>query len=166
MSDAFWSSPKVEPKRANKWVLYINEIPTWIVKKVGKPGYAVTEATHKYLNHTFYYPGRVEWQEIALTLVDPVDPDASEQMIKKLRTSGYIFPTNSEQTQTISKVKAVEVLGSPRIVQIDPDGQIVEEWTLYNAWVKSVKFGELDYEQDNLTNIEITLRYDWANLTN
>ena len=28
------------------------------------------------LNHKFYYPGRLEWQTIDVTLVDPVSPDA------------------------------------------------------------------------------------------
>ena len=31
--------------------------------------------------------------------------------------------------------------------------------------VKDVKFGELDYEGDDLTDIELTIRYDWASIT-
>ena len=40
----------------------------------------------------------------------------------------------------------------------------VEEWVLYNAWVKDVKYGELDYTSDDLTEITLTLRYDFAKL--
>jgi hypothetical protein len=29
---------------------------------------------------------------------------------------------------------------------------------------QNVKFGELDYESDELTNVELTIRYDWASL--
>ena len=39
---------------------------------------------------------------------------------------------------------------------------IVEQWVLKRAWVKSVDFGELDYTSDDLINIELTIRYDWA----
>ena len=40
----------------------------------------------------------------------------------------------------------------------------IEEWILYNAWVKEVKFGDLDYTSDDLTEITLTLRYDFAKL--
>ena len=38
----------------------------------------------------------------------------------------------------------------------------IERWTLYNPWVKDVKFGSLDYGSDDLVEIELTLRYDFA----
>ena len=39
---------------------------------------------------------------------------------------------------------------------------VIEQWELKNAWVKSVKYGELSYESDDMVNIDMTLRYDFA----
>ena len=39
---------------------------------------------------------------------------------------------------------------------------MTEEWTVKNPFVKSVKFGELAYDNDDLSEIELEIRYDWA----
>jgi hypothetical protein len=41
----------------------------------------------------------------------------------------------------------------------------MERWELYNPIVTDVSFGELNYEQDGIANITITIAYDWAKLT-
>ena len=102
-------------------------------------------------------------------------------MYNALRASGYSPPTGPNSTRTISKQKAVNALGQVRIVQLGdqfgdtadkgtPTGpaglnqEFVEEWILYNAWIKEAKFGDLDYTSDELVEIELTLRYDYAKL--
>ena len=158
----FWADPKVEPKRAYRWVLNIGGIPQWLCTKVSKPGFSITESEVTYINHKFYYPGRVEWQEVSLTLADPLNPDASATMMSILDASGYKLPKTPDDTSTLSKKKSIDALGTVRISQLDPEGKAAEIWDLVNAWVKDVKFGELDYSSDEMVNIELTLRYDFA----
>jgi len=170
----FWNDTSVNvpsPKRNYRWLLFLGGIPQWICKKVTKPAMSLTEAEHTYLNHKFYYPGRVEWQTIDVTLVDPVNPDAAQTLDNMLNRSGYIPPEDQNQTMTVSKGQAVGSLGKVVIQQLGvkrvKDSQTVmpvEEWHLYNAWVKDYKFGELDYTSDDLTEITLTLRYDYAKL--
>lgn len=161
----FWTDISVEPKRSYRWIVNIGGIPQWIAKKVQKPNYNITETEHTYINHKFYYPGKVEWQPITLTLVDPIDPDASRTLQDILAASGYHFPENPNDVTTISKSGAVSSLGRVVISQLGAEGDdVVEEWLLTNAWIQSVNFGELDYESDDMTEIEITLRYDYAQL--
>ena len=177
---AFWSDTTTNvpaPKRNFRWLLYMGGIPSWLCKKVTKPSYSVTETTHEYLNHKFYYPGRLEWQTIDITLVDPVSPDAVSTINEIIKFSGYTPPESELDTLTINKSDAVAALGRVKIQQLGtrrPQGigpgefvgtnQPVEEWILYNAWVKDVKYGELDYTSDDLTEITLTLRYDFAKL--
>ena len=162
--EGFWSEAATEPKRAYRWLLMIGGIPQWMVKKVGKPSFTVSESEHVYLNHKFWYPGRVEWNTVSLTLADPVTPDAAETMMAILDAAGYKFPNSPAVAteSTISKAKAVAALGQVTIQQIDSEGTEQERWTLKNAWVKDVKFGELDYTSDDMVDVEIELRYDWA----
>ena len=61
-----------------------------------------------------------------------------------------------------SKPKATSALGAVQILQLDADGNQVETWDLKNPFIKEVKFSELDYENDELSTIDLVLRYDWA----
>ena len=164
----FWSDASEgvkDPKRQFRWVLVNNNIPVYTLKKVGKPSFTVQESTHKYINHTFYYPGRVEWNTISMTLADPVDPDLAATMADVIPTGGYTPATDENYLSTMSKSKATNALGRVEIQQLDSDGEPVETWVLWNAWIKDVKFGDLYYDGDDLPDVEIELRYDWAYLT-
>lgn len=161
----FWTDVNTEPKRKYRWIMLIGGIPQWIIKTTNKPSFNVTETPHQYINHTFYYPGRVEWQEITVTLVDPVTPDASKTLENIIRASGYNFPTDPNDVTTISKASAVGALGNVAIIQVGPEGgEEIERWELVNPWVKGVNFGDLDYSADEMVDIELTLRYDFARI--
>ena len=87
---AFWSDGTGnDPKRGFRWILLMDDIPVYTVKKVTKPAFTVQESTHQYINHTYYYPGRVEWQTVSMTLVDPVQPDAAQTFVEIVRDAGY-----------------------------------------------------------------------------
>ena len=78
---------------------------------------------------------------------------------------GYIIPGTNNVTDAITKKKAVDALKSFRIRQFSTDANnVVEEWELKNAFITNVDFGELSYESDDLTNVTLTVRYDWAEL--
>ena len=164
---SFWSDADAgrrDPKRQFRWILLNDNIPMYTLKKVSKPSFTVQESTHKYINHTFYYPGRVEWNTISMTLADPVSPDGAATMVDIIRSGGYSPALDQNALTTMSKSKATQALGQVHIHQLDSNGKAIEKWTLWNAWVKDVKFGDLDYDGDDLTDIEIELRYDWAYL--
>jgi hypothetical protein len=104
-----------------------------------------------------------------MTLVDPVSPDAAGTLLGILADAGYTIPANSAALdadagglKTISKQSAVESLGVITIEQIDSQGAALETWTLNGSWLKSVEFGELDYSSEDLTEITLSVRYDWA----
>jgi len=164
----FWSDTKgSDPKRQYRWVLRVASIPAFVLKKVSKPSFTVTETEHKYLNHTYYYPGRVTWNTVELVLADPVDPDIASTVANIIRNSGYNPAQSTNDITTMSKRRAVESLGNQlEISQIDSDGAEVETWKLINPWIKDVKFGDLDYEGDDMTDVTIEIRYDWAELSN
>jgi hypothetical protein len=64
--------------------------------------------------------------------------------------------------KTFSKFAGSDVLGSVTIRQIDSSGNVIDTWTLKNAWIKDINFGEGDYSSDDLVEVQIKLRYDWA----
>ena len=161
----FWNLAESQPKRQYRWVMNIGGIPQWLIKKVNKPGFSISEGVHKYINHTFYYPGRVEYDKTSVTLVDPIHPDASAIMMDILSNSGYSIPDNPNDTMTMSKARSVAALGRVAISQLDADGRIAEQFTFVNPWISMVKFGDLDYESDDILNIDLTLRYDFFKMS-
>jgi len=134
----------------------------WYAKTVTKPSFTVNAAEHKYLNHTFFYPGAVTWQDVSLTLVDPVEPDMAATLSDIIVQSGYSPPTDANDLGTMSKAKAAGALGQVIITQIDSDGNPLETWTLWNSFVTELKYGDLAYGDDELTEMSVTLKYDWA----
>ena len=134
----------------------------WYAKTAAKPSFTIASAEHKYLNHTFYYPGSVTWNTISVTMVDPVEPDMTATLSDIIVASGYSPPTDATSLGSMSKAKAAGALGKVIITQIDSDGNPLETWTLWNAFIKDVKFGDLEYGGDDLTETTVELQYDWA----
>ena len=170
---AFWAenfgqdTSLKDPKRKFRWTVQLNGLDgdnavLWWAKTVNKPSFSIAAAEHKYLNHTFYYPGSVTWNDITLTLVDPVSPDATATLSQIVANSGYNPPSTQNDLGTMSKAKAASGLGTVQITQLDGDGNPLETWTLWNAFVIDLKYGDLEYGGDDLIELSMVLKYDWA----
>jgi len=170
---AFWTTAQGrDPKRKFRFLLTIANLPEggqWFVKTSDRPSLEIASTEHKFLNHTFYYPGSVTWNEISVSLVDPVDPDMQYGLADILRGSGYYIPTNTSglnttNTTTIAKSKAATALGVVTIQMIDSDGNPTETWILNGAWISGIENSNLEYGSDDLSETTVKFRYDWATL--
>ena len=164
-----WQSPNIEPKRKFKFILTFGDIPAWVVKTSGRPQISVSAgATHNYLSHEFKFPGRVTYDDISISLVDPIDPDVASLMFQIIKDSGYVLPSdwtndNSGWKTSISKKKSIAATkGQIAIKTIDAAGNDVEKWTLHNAWVKNVNYDDVAYDSEELMTLSVTLSYDFA----
>jgi hypothetical protein len=184
---AFWGKDHTgnasinDPKRNFRFIVQIDNLNVpategasadtsvmWFAKSVTKPGFAIANTEHKYLNHTFYYPGSVTWNDVTITFVDPQNPDASSLFSRIVETAGYKVPSNAVNTgdlATISKAKMGTALGGVTVAQLDANGNRIEEWKLWNPIITDVKYGELSYGNDELVELSVTFKYDWAALT-
>lgn len=163
----FWANKDTDPKRRYRFTLNMGDIPVWTVKTANKPKANVSVVEHQYINHTFKYPGRVTWDNISLTLVDPLDPDMAFTMLQKLRKSGYDYPTSANVRGTISKKQSVDDgVEFVKINQINGEGKVIETWELKNPFIVSIDFGgALDYTSDDMNEIAVEIAYDWAEMT-
>ena len=136
----------------------------WFAKTATKPEVSFTESTHSYLNHTYYWPARTEWNEVSITFVDPVDPDLASAFIERLLESGYQYPKDANERTSISKKKAIEALGGDILIQqIDAEGNPIDTWSLKNAYIVSIDFGgALDYTSDEMNELTVEVAFDWA----
>jgi len=160
----FWSSNTIDPKRAFRWVLRLDHLPAYVIKTAAKPGFTITNVPHQFMAHTFNFPGRITWDNVEITLVDPIHPDASGKLVKILQASGYAIPGTEEAALiSFNKENATKAFGTPAIEQVDAKGKAVDRWTLHNAWIENVKFGTaLNYTTEDMVDITMSIRYDWA----
>jgi hypothetical protein len=137
----------------------------YALKKVDKPKAKVAEITHKYLNHFYYYPGRLEWESINMTIAATLKPSVDDVLYNVLLGAGYQYPASYSEDRTISKPKFNKALGDTiSIIQISSDGKPIEEWLLKKPFFTSVQFGALDYASEEIVDIQCTIRYDSAQL--
>lgn len=173
-TNGFWTTSAArDPKRGFRFRVTFDTLANlqgvaWYAKKATKPSISFSEASHNYLNHTYYWPARTEWNEVDITFVDPVEPDLCDGFTTLIEAVGYTIPRagsfDNSDFASVSKAASVANLGNIRIEQIDEDGMSLEEWTLNNGWVKELTFGDLDYSSDELTEVSMKIRYDWASV--
>jgi hypothetical protein len=185
---AFWNSAASEPKRQHRFLIYMNlgtvenaavaagttdkrgpaaatGFVPYLAKSFTKPSFEVSETEHKFLGNTYYYPGTLTWNECECVIINSVAPDGQELLLRALKTSGYVFPNeqaDGKNDGTINKEASLTALGEVKIEELNGAGEVLNIWILNNAFIKSVNFGDLDYSGDDLLNITIGMRYDWA----
>lgn len=166
----FWNNSSLEPKRGYKFQMYIpgvdgqTNIPTYLVKTAKKPTFTMSgPAEVKYVQHTFKYPGRVTWDPIDVTILDPMTPDSARILMNMLAISGYSKPESPEAALTsISKRNSNIAVGGVKLAEINADGEQVSEWMLWNPFFSGVDFGQLGYDSDDLIEYTLTIQYDYA----
>jgi len=180
---AFWNLAESEPRRAHRFLLAlpdlggtVNSYKEYLCKTVTKPSYTIGETEHKFLGNTYYYPGAVTWEAVSAQLVNAVDPDGNAILMTGLYRAGYMDPDVQAEwfgaggenapvllgPGTPNKAAARNALGNVLIRELDGTGALIGTWKLMSPWITNVKFGDLDYSSEDLLNIDISFRYDYA----
>ena len=180
---SFWQNKSLQPKRKFRYLVTFGQGGTEFqtaVKTTEKPKFEIGHTPYKFLNHQFHFPNRLVWQPINMTLVDhlgaqlDVNQSITGQLYNLITKSGYSDPrSNSIEgcKAAITKAAATTALGQIKIQQLadnpNADGtavEVVETWTLWNAFINNINFGDLSYDDDGLVEISLTLVYDYATL--
>tara|TARA_A100001515_G_scaffold34889_1_gene27219 strand:- start:45 stop:569 length:525 start_codon:yes stop_codon:yes gene_type:complete len=168
-----WAEIGVDPKRRFKFKLKFGDIAEYYVKTATMPKATVSTVEHSYFDYNFKFPGRVTWDPISVTLVAPStkDGDPTNILYDGLRTAGYFFPDEPGLTGfSLSKASFQTAFGGDPKLQLvgsqDTAGNIIEEWTLRNAFLTSVDYGgSLDYTSDEMLELTMEITFDWAQKT-
>jgi len=170
---AFWNAEGADPKRKFRWYLQFGSAtgtgdgPLQLAaKKIDKPKFEISTTPHKFINHTFFFPGRLEWKPITVTFADIGGPDSdiAKILFDRIKEAGYEVPKLAiDCRKSITKDNSVKAFGSNFvIIQTDGNGKPVESWSLQNPWISTIEFGDLDYTSEDLIEITMTIVYDSA----
>tara|TARA_R100000951_G_scaffold11752_2_gene9626 strand:+ start:5002 stop:5931 length:930 start_codon:yes stop_codon:yes gene_type:complete len=151
------------------------QLGIWYAKTIDKPSYAVKNLVEgRYpVDGVLAFPKITatspELKPITMTLVDPVNPDATRVLAQYLRNGGFqekTKPANSTQGYLSTNYPlssdgsaAAFTVGEMYIEQLDSIGSVLERWTLIDPYPIEVNFGKLDYSSDDLVEISVTWGY-------
>ena len=158
MSDLLMKMPlQYEPLRKNRWLFRFPSdlgIMEWFCESAKRPSIQQKDVEIPFLNTSTWVVGRYTWDTIQVTLRDPIGPSASQAVMEWVRL--HSESVTGRQGYAAGYKRDVE------IEMLDPTGVVVQKWILKNTMCTNVDFGDLNYSQDDLANITITLRFDYA----
>ena len=158
MSDLLLKMPNIyEPLRKNRFIFRFPSdlgIQEWWLSSASRPTITQNETKIPFLNTETYVVGRYNWETIQVTLRDPIGPSASQAVMEWIRL--HSESVTGRQGYAAGYKRDVE------LEMLDPTGVVVSKWILKNTMCTVANFGDLDYNSDDLSTIQITLRFDYA----
>jgi len=125
-------------------------IQEWWVASAARPGITQNPVEIPFINTSNYVIGRYNWDEINVTLRDPIGPSASQAVMEWVRLHSESVTGRQGYAVAYKRDLILEML--------DPTGTAISQWIIKEAMISSCKFGNLDYSSDELATIELTLR--------
>jgi hypothetical protein len=143
---------KFEPKRKFRWLLAVEGIDAFIIKTTARPQMTFEEITMDFINHRRYLAGKHTFNDLSVTLYDPIAPSGAQQVMEWIRLNFEAVSGRSGYADFYKRDIQLKLL--------DPVGTVVELWDIKGAWCKDINFGDLDYTNNDATDITMTIRYD------
>ena len=155
-------------QQSHRFILEVQGLNVAFVKEVKRPSFSIEYQEFDHLGYITKFPKKIKWDNISFTVIETYDYRALctflVNMIHKAQTTSYRYPTNiiSSQFFNLSKKNLINDFGNINIKTIDPDGNVVDTWRIYNPMVSKITPSQLSYASDDLTNTQVELTYDWA----
>jgi hypothetical protein len=145
-----------EPKVQNRFIMNIDGIPAYLIKAAARPSIQNNSIKLDHINVYRKLKGKSEWQDIQITLYDPIVPSGAQACMEWVRLAHESVTGRNGYADFYKKDVTINVLG--------PVGDKVEEWQLKGAFPSTVDFngGGLDWANAEALTINVTLTYDYC----
>ncbi len=143
-----------EPKVSNRFIFYIDGVPAYLIKKATAPGFNAGEITLDHINVYRKIKGKVRWEDINLELYDPITPSGTQSVMEWFRLSHESVTGRDGYSDFYKKQVKLEILG--------PVGDIVGEWVVKGAFIKTARFGDYDWANDQYISLNVTIAMDYC----
>ena len=80
-----------EPKQANRFILYADGVPTWMIKGVSAVSLTQGEVILNHINVLRKVKGKSVWGDVTMTLHDPISPSGAQVIMEWVRLSHKSF---------------------------------------------------------------------------
>jgi len=143
-----------EPKVQNRFIMYIDGIPSYLVKSVASPSFDANEIVLDHINTYRKVKGKVKWNNMSMTLYDPITPSGAQAIMEWARLAHESVTGRDGYSDFYKKDLVFNVLG--------PVGDVVSEWIIKGAYAKEANFGAYDWSNDTAVSIELTIAMDYC----
>ena len=144
-----------EPKQANRFILYLDGVPSYIVKGVNAVTLTQGEVVLNHINVQRKVKGKTTWGDIQMTLFDPITPSGAQSVMEWVRLHHESVTGRDGYSDFYKKDLVLDVIG--------PVGDVVSEWILKGAFIKESNFGDYSWDTENqAVNITMTVAVDYC----
>ena len=144
-----------EPKQTNRFILYVEGFPSFMIKKVSGFNMENGEVVLNHINVLRKVKGKSKWSDVSLTLFDPITPSGAQAVMEWVRLHHESVTGRDGYSDFYKKDLTINILG--------PVGDIVSEWILKGAFIKTATFPEFSWDTENqAVELEMTLGIDYA----
>ena len=144
-----------EPKVQNRFIMYVDGIPAYTIKGISSVGFAQNEIVLNHINVYRKIKGRMVWNDLTMTLFDPITPSGAQAVMEWVRLHHESVTGRDGYSDMYKKDVTINVLG--------PVGDVISEWIIKGAFIKSGEFGEYNWDNEAAAqNLTVVLGMDYC----
>lgn len=158
----------LQPKQANRWRVTFQNLGdgadsqpiSMQAVSLQRPTVSFNKVSlHRY-NSVSYIAGKHKWEPIEITIEDDVTGSASAAIQQQLQQQQWLIGSEGQWLRAAGEGSIYKF--AVKIDMMDGNDQAIETWTLEGCWFENVKYGDLDYSQDEAVKIVMSISYDHA----
>ena len=143
-----------EAKLKNRFIMYVDGIPSYCIKGLSGVGFEQGEIKLNHINIYRKIKGKLEWKDVSMKLFDPITPSGAQAVMEWVRLHHESVTGRDGYSDFYKKDLTLNILG--------PTLDVVSEWILKGAFIKSVEFGDWGWDEENAAQeINLTLSLDY-----
>ena len=143
-----------EPKQQNRFIMYMDGFPSYIVKAVGAINVTQGALELNHINIQRFVKGKTKWNTIQFTLFDPITPSGAQSVMEWVRLHHESVTGRDGYSDFYKKDLTFNVLG--------PVGDIVSEWIIKGALITDSSFSEYNWDTEGIVNLTMTVQPDYC----
>ena len=144
-----------EPKQPNRFIMYIDGTPAYIVKGVGAVTLTQGAVALNHINVQRFVKGKTVWNPITFTLFDPITPSGAQSVMEWVRLHHESVTGRDGYSDFYKKDLTFNVVG--------PVGDVVSEWIMKGCLITTANFGDYNWDTvDQAINIQMTVQPDYC----
>lgn len=142
-----------EPVMKNRFIMYIDGIPTYLVRKIERPKMSQETKVLPHINVERYVKGKTKWGPISVSLYDPISPSGAQAAMEWVRLHHESITGRDGYAAFYKKDIVFNMLG--------PVGDKVQEWIGKGCMISDINFGDADWASDEPAEINMTIQADY-----
>ena len=144
-----------EPKQANRFIMYVDGIPSYMIKEIGEVKITQEIVTLNHINVERKVKGKSKWENLSMTLYDPITPSGAQAVMEWVRLHHESVTGRDGYSDFYKKDLTLNVLG--------PVGDIVSEWVIKGALITEASFGDYNWDTvDTAQEVSLTVQPDYC----